>query len=81
MNAIDILKSHKDKITYENLALNYQKNILYLIKNVQKHFGIIYQQIQVFSTFLNYIIVIILLLVLDIIWLSVNVNQYSKMIK
>jgi uncharacterized membrane protein len=30
---------------------------------------------------LNYIIVIILLVVLDIIWLSINANQYSKMIK
>lgn len=30
---------------------------------------------------IKYIIVIILLVVLDIIWLSVNANQYSKMIK
>lgn len=30
---------------------------------------------------MNYIIVIILLVVLDIIWLSINANQYSKMIK
>lgn len=30
---------------------------------------------------IKYIIVIILLLVLDIIWLSINANQYSKMIK
>jgi len=30
---------------------------------------------------LKYIIVIILLVVLDIIWLSINANQYSKMIK
>ena len=30
---------------------------------------------------IKYIIVIILLLVLDIIWLSVNANLYSKMIK
>ena len=30
---------------------------------------------------IKYIIVIILLLVLDIIWLSINANQYSRMIK
>lgn len=30
---------------------------------------------------IEYIIVIILLVVLDIIWLSVNANQYSKMIE
>lgn len=30
---------------------------------------------------IKYIIVIILLVVLDIIWLSVNANQYSKMIE
>jgi uncharacterized membrane protein len=30
---------------------------------------------------IKYIIVIILLVVLDIIWLSVNVKEYSKMIK
>lgn len=30
---------------------------------------------------IKYIIVIILLVVLDIIWLSINANQYSRMIK